>query len=93
MKALTLMVCMLFCGSLYASETPAFLTPPQKDEHVIRKVAFVGFIATAAASVVVGLMAGSKVTSAPNTANHMYVASGICDGAAAVLLATSVLTF
>ena len=91
MKALTLLVCMLFCGSVYGSERPQFLTPPTQSEHVVAKVMFVGFVASGVAALALGLAGVSKRKESGGIG--LLTAAMVCDGAAAGFLVGSVFTF
>ena len=100
MKAVVFAVCILFCGSLFAGEKPAYLTPPETDEQAsqISKVSFVGAVVFVAAAFVLGEVAISKTKSTSssatlNTANNLFTASLICDGIAAASLTTALITF
>ena len=93
MKTLTLVVCMLFCGSVYGSETPQYLTPPTQSEHVVAKVMYLGFVASSVAALTLGLVAVSKSKSQSTAANRLLAASFVCDGAAGAFLVGTAITF
>ena len=93
MKALVIVVGMLFAGSVMAGERPAYLTPPTTSENVASKVLFGGFVAAAAASVVFGVVAMSHKYKGTTTANNLLTGSAACDGLAIGSLAGALVTF
>src|SRR5271157_902642 len=90
MRALVLIVSLIFSGTAYGSEP--FLSPPTKNEQAVSNVVFTGFVAAAAATIMVGLMTISKARSEPNAQPHFLATSIMCDGAYAAILAASLLT-
>ena len=96
MKALVLVVGLLFAGNVVAGE--GYLTPPKQSENVVGKVLFTGFLATVTAAVVLGIVAGVKnkpgiSTATSNTVVNLYRASMVCDGLAAGLLIGTAFSF
>ena len=90
MKAVALAIVMLVGSSAFGNETPVYLTPPTKNEHVVSKVAVGVFGVAIAASLVLGVVglyknrtnAWPSTYATSDTANNLFVSALACDALA-----------